>query len=213
MTLPDNFNESTKHSFCVLPWIHRFVNLAGEVQLCCTAEEHPHSYIRSDAGKLINIADGFSDQQIGATRHLCEIRKSMLQGLWPAACERCMITEQCAGSSRRYYENQHFRQHIPWILENTDEQGYAPVHIRSRDYRLGNLCNLRCRMCHPRASKLMLEEWNQVSVRRLRIKGENARRLEHMHWFQNQQLWEDFAAHIHALEHLHFAGGEPLIIP
>ena len=213
MILPDDFNEPSKHSFCVLPWIHRFVNLGGEVQLCCTAEEHPHSYFRSDTGELINVADGFTDQQIGDTAHIREIRKSMLQGAWPAACERCMITEQCGGSSRRCAENQHFRHHISRILETTDEHGNAPVHICSRDYRLGNLCNLRCRMCHPRATKLMLEEWNQVSRRRLQLKGENARRVELMDWFQNQHLWDEFAEHIHDLEHLHFAGGEPLIMP
>jgi hypothetical protein len=213
MSLPDNYNQPSKHSFCVLPWVHRFVNLGGEVQLCCTAEEQPGSYVRTDSGKQINVTDGLTDQQIDDTRHTREIRKSMLEGVWPAACERCRITEQCGGSSRRNAENNHFEQHIPWILENTDKQGYAPVHIRSRDYRLGNLCNLRCRMCHPRASKLLLDEWNQVSRRRGRITGKNARRIEHMDWFESDQMWVDFAGHINDLEHLHFAGGEPLIIP
>ena len=213
MTLPDDFNEPSKHSFCVLPWIHRFINLGGEVQLCCNSEEYAESYIKSDSGNLINVTDGFTDKQIGDTRHIREIRKSMLQGTWPVACKRCMTVEQCGGSSRRCYENQHFGHHIPWILENTDEQGNAPVHILSRDYRLGNLCNLRCRMCHPRASKLMLEEWNQVSPRRLQLKGENARQVQNMSWFKNELLWDEFAENIHDLEHLHFAGGEPLLIP
>jgi sulfatase maturation enzyme AslB (radical SAM superfamily) len=213
MTLPDDFNKPSKHSFCVLPWIHRFVNLGGEVQLCCTAEEHSDSYLKSDSGKLINVADGFTDEQIGNTRHNREIRKAMLLGEWPAACERCRITEQCGGSSRRCAENEHFSHHIQHILDSTDEQGNAPVQISSRDYRLGNLCNLRCRMCHPRASKLLLEEWNVVSRRRLRLRGKSARQIEQMDWFQNEQLWKDFAEHIHDLEHLHFAGGEPLVIP
>lgn len=213
MTLPQDYNQPSKHSFCVLGWIHRFVNLGGEVQLCCTAEDQSESYIKSDSGELINLADGYTDQQIDDTRHTREIRKAMLRGEWPAACERCMVTEQCGGSSRRNAENIRFSQHIPWLLENTDEQGYAPVHIRSRDYRLGNLCNLRCRMCHPRASKLMLDDWNQVSRRRGQIKGEDARVIEHMDWFEGEQMWTDFTAHINDLEHLHFAGGEPLIIP
>ena len=213
MNLPTDFNEDSKHSFCVLPWIHRFVNLGGEVQLCCTAEEHPESFIKSDDGKLMNITDGFSDQQIGDSSHLREIRQAMLQGKWPAACERCKITEQCGGSSRRRAENRHFESHIRWILDHTDTQGYAPVRISSRDYRLGNLCNLRCRMCHPNASKLMLADWNQVSRRRQRISGEQAYQVEHMDWFQNEQMWDDFTGNIHDLEHLHFAGGEPLIIP
>jgi len=213
VNLPGDYNETSKHSFCVLPWLHRFVNLGGEVQLCCTAEEFDHSYIRQDNGQAINVNDGLSDEQIGATSHLRDIRLAMLRGDWPAACERCQLTEQTGGCSRRQAENQHFEQHIPWILENTDQHGYAPVRIRTRDYRLGNLCNLRCRMCHPRASKLLLDEWNEIARPRLRLKGEQAHEYQHMSWFQNQQLWDDFSKHCKDLEHLHFAGGEPLIMP
>ena len=212
-TLREDYNESSRHSFCVLPWVHRFVNLGGEVQLCCTAEEFDHSYIRQDNNKPINVADGLSDEQIDATRHMREIRRSMLKGDWPAACERCRLTEETGGCSRRQAENRHFDKHVPWILENTDDQGYAPVRIRSRDYRLGNLCNLRCRMCHPRASKLLLDEWNEVVRPRLRVKAGEAAEYENMTWFQRGQLWDDFTTHCHDLEHLHFAGGEPLIIP
>ncbi len=211
--LPGEYNETSKHSFCVLPWLHRFVNLGGEVQLCCTAEEFDHSYIRQDSNQPINITDGLSDEQIGDSRHMRDIRVSMLKGDWPAACERCRLTEKMGGCSRRQAENQHFETHIPWILENTDERGFAPVRIRSRDYRLGNLCNLRCRMCHPRASKLLLDEWNEVARPRLRISAGQAAEYENMTWFHNQQLWDDFSAHCRDLEHLHFAGGEPLIIP
>jgi sulfatase maturation enzyme AslB (radical SAM superfamily) len=213
VSLPQDYNEASKHSFCVLPWLHRFVNLGGEVQLCCTAEEYDHSYIRQDNKRPINITDGFSDEQIGDSNHMRDIRLAMLSAEWPAACERCRLTEQGGGCSRRQSENQHFDKHIPWILENTDQQGFAPVRIRSRDYRLGNLCNLRCRMCHPRASKLLLDEWNEIARPRLRVSGEQAREYQNMSWFHNQQLWDDFSKHCRDLEHLHFAGGEPLIMP
>ena len=212
-SLPEDYNEASAHSFCVLPWLHRFVNLGGEVQLCCAAEEFDHSYIREDSSHPINISDGLSDEQIGDTRHMRDIRLSMYKGEWPAACERCRVTEETGGCSRRQAENRHFEKHIPWILENTDKQGFAPVRIVSRDYRLGNLCNLRCRMCHPRASKLLMDEWNEVARPRLRINAEDAAEYENMTWFHNQQLWDDFRAHCQDLEHLHFAGGEPLIIP
>ena len=84
-SLPEDFNDMSNHSFCVLPWLHRFVNLGGEVQLCCTAEEFKDSYIRQDSNQTINITDGLSDEQIGATKHMRETRLSMLNGNWPAA--------------------------------------------------------------------------------------------------------------------------------
>ncbi len=212
-TLPDDYNEPNRHAFCVLPWLHRFVNLGGEIQVCCTAEEHEHSFIRDDSGRPVNVADGLGEEEIGAMRHLREIRQAMLAGKWPAACERCRVTEQAGGSSRRCDENRHFEHHIPWILANTDAEGRAPANIRTRDYRLGNLCNLRCRMCHPGASRLLLDEWNQVTRRSVRITGDEARRLENMDWFQNERMWTEFRDNLGDLEHLHFAGGEPLVIP
>ncbi len=80
--------------------------------MCCTAEEFDHSYIRQDNKQRINITDGLSDKQIGATRHMRDIRLSMLKGDWPAACERCRLTEETGGCSRRQAENQHFQTHI-----------------------------------------------------------------------------------------------------
>jgi len=58
-----------------------------------------------------------------------------------------------------------------------------------------------------------MDEWNEVARPRLRISAKLASEYENMTWFHNQQLWDDFRAHCLDLEHLHFAGGEPLIIP
>lgn len=211
--LPDEYNRSGGHSFCTLPWVHRFVNLGGEVQLCCTAEEHPESHLRDNQGRKINIADGLSVDEIQSTEYMKTIRRQMLQGQWPSACERCRVTEQAGGVSRRQHENVRFAPHIAQILEDTDASGETTTRIRSIDYRLGNLCNLRCRMCHPSASKLLLEEWNQVALRRDRIDTEQTAFFQHMDWFQQPGLWQELESQLQYVEHLHFAGGEPLIIP
>lgn len=211
--LPEGYNRCGRHSFCTLPWVHRFVNLGGEVQLCCTAEEHPDSHLRDDQGRKINISDGLSVDQIQSSRYLKAIRRQMLAGEWPSACERCRVTEQAGGVSRRQHENVRFEPHIPQILEETDADGSTSTRIRSIDYRLGNLCNLRCRMCHPNASKLLLDEWNQVALRRHRISEKQATFYESMDWFRQPGLWEELESQLPYVEHLHFAGGEPLVIP
>jgi hypothetical protein len=65
--LPDEYNRSGGHSFCTLPWVHRFVHLAFEVQLCCTAEKHPDRHLRDNQERKINIADGLSVDEIQST--------------------------------------------------------------------------------------------------------------------------------------------------
>lgn len=211
--LPEDFNRCGRHAFCTLPWVHRFINLGGEVQLCCTAEEHPDSHLRDNQGRRINVADGLSVDEIQSTDYLKRIRRQMLDGEWPSACERCRVTEQAGGVSRRQHENVRFASHIPKILEDTEADGTTSTRIRSIDYRLGNLCNLRCRMCHPNASKLLLEEWNKVAFRRHRVSKEKAAFYENMDWFQQPALWQELESQLPYIEHLHFAGGEPLIIP
>jgi hypothetical protein len=103
------------------------------------------------------------------------IRRQMLQGQWPSACERGRGTEQAGGVSRRRQENACFAPHIGQILEETDASGETTTRTRSIDDRPGNLCNLRCRMCHPSASKLLLDEWNKATLCRDRIDKKKAR--------------------------------------
>lgn len=71
-SLPEDYNEASGHSFCVLPWLHRFVNLGGEVQLCCVAEEFNHSYIREDSNRP-SISATASVTSRSATRGICVI--------------------------------------------------------------------------------------------------------------------------------------------
>jgi len=109
------------------------------------------------------------------------------------------------------YENAQYRDELPRIVAETRLDGWAPVRIRSRDYRFGNLCNLRCRMCHPRASLPLLPE--VAEVRAHEFTAEQLEATRHYDWFRGERFWDDFRRHCHDLDHLHFAGGEPLVIP
>lgn len=198
-------------ALCVLPWLHRFTNLGGEIQLCCIAEEHPESQLRTDDGVPIDVDRGLPESEVANCASLRRVRRQMLAGEWPAACAHCLTAERANGRSRRLYENAQYRGDLPWILAETRPDGWAPVRIKSRDYRFGNLCNLRCRMCHPRASLPLLPEVAQVRARE--FTSDELEAMRHYDWFRRERFWDDFRAHCHDLDHLHFAGGEPLIIP
>ena len=45
-------------TFCVLPWIHRFTNIGGEIQVCCTSEEYNSSHVLDSNGAVMNAASG-----------------------------------------------------------------------------------------------------------------------------------------------------------
>jgi hypothetical protein len=198
-------------ALCVLPWLHRFTNLGGEIQLCCITEEHPESQLRTDDGAAIDVDRGLSEPEVTNCASLRRVRRQMLAGEWPAACEHCLTAERTSGRSRRLFENAQYHDELPRILAETQPDGSAPVRIRSRDYRFGNLCNLRCRMCHPRASLPLLPE--VAEVRAHEFTAEQLEAMRHYDWFRRESFWDDFRRHCHDLDHLHFAGGEPLVIP
>ena len=57
--LPQDFNKSSKHSFCVLPWMHRFVNL-GEHSL----------YLMNELKRVTGIFDQLrGESRVEAVRH------------------------------------------------------------------------------------------------------------------------------------------------
>ncbi len=199
--------EST---FCVLPWIHSFVNIGGEYQVCCTGEEHDN-YILSDVGHRLNIVDTIPVDNIMNTEFMKQFRQQMLNAKWPMFCKRCQITERDGGTSRRLLENFNYATIIPELINNTGSDGSILFSTICADYRLGNICNLSCRMCSPRASN----QWNNLASKLIyqnNLFQANYRlSTRNNSWTSSQSLLDDFRQKVTTLSYLHFAGGEPLI--
>ena len=140
-----------------------------------------------------------------------KVRRQMLKGLWPKACIRCKTVEKCGGKSRRQIENWRFQESIPEILEKTDLRGYTQVSPTYVDLRLGNQCNLVCRMCNPRASRKWRNEWNKVKLKWERYPFVKSRFK--YDWYRKRRFRPFLYALLPDAKFLHFAGGEPLIIP
>lgn len=204
--------KTLSKTFCILPWIHRFTNIGGEVQICCTSEEYKTSYITDKNGQRINAAAGLDDSEILNTAFMKKLRLEMLDGKWPSACERCRVTEWTGSQSRRQTENKHFENFIPEALDGTKQNGEIEVKVRSVDYRLGNLCNLACRMCSPRASKKWITEWKKMKQVPFSMSVESEKEFLSYDWYKNPEFIENAKKIFSSIKHLHFAGGEPLLI-
>jgi sulfatase maturation enzyme AslB (radical SAM superfamily) len=205
--------DKAKKSFCVLPWTHSFVNLGGEYQVCCTSEEFLNNNIRNDEGKPINIMDGMSPEEVMNTQYMKDLRLKMLNGQWDEVCGRCLITEENNGVSRRNIENIGYEEFIPSLLESTQEDGTIDPTILSADYRLGNICNLQCRMCNPKSTLKWVDEWNEIKPEREKFPQELIEEYRGYDWYDRPELIEDFKKKAGTIKFLHFAGGEPLIVP
>jgi len=200
-------------SFCVLPWLHSFVNINGNYQVCCTSEEF-HLGIQDEEGKFLNIKNRPSLESVVNSNLMKELRKRMLEGRWSEGCTRCFNAEKSGGISRRIIENNKYADQLSIMVNGTSQDGaISKFEIKYLDYRLGNLCNLECRMCGPHSSSRWIKDWNTVKPENERITPETKAKLESFDWIEQECLIEEFKEKVVGAEHLHFAGGEPLINP
>ena len=210
--MTNKLNEKAKKTFCPLAWNHAFVNQDGSFQVCCTSEEFDNN-IRNDQGEHIFVGDGMSADQIMNTNYMKNLRKQMLNGEWPEPCKRCLITENMKGVSRREVEIVNYKTKIDEMLDSTKEDGSTSYRVTSADYRLGNLCNLQCRMCNPRSTKLWIKDWNDIKPENERFPQQVIDSYSKYDWIDSEDLVRDFEHKAPNLEHIHFAGGEPLLVP
>ena len=199
-------------TYCPLAWAHSFINQDGSYQVCCTSEEFDN-YIRDDKGEKLYIDQDITSKEVMNTTFMKNLRLQMLKGEWPELCTRCKIVEDMGGVSRRNVEIKNYQKSNQKFIKVTKKDGSANVPIQSADYRLGNLCNLQCRMCNPRSSKLWIGEWNEMKPEEEKFSQEIMDSYKNYNWIDSEKLVEDFKAKAASLTHIHFAGGEPLIVP
>ena len=113
-------------NFCIMPFVHAFVT-PNSISPCCAYT----SKIKLN-----------SKEQYWESSQLKNIQKNMLNNIRDEGCGICWKKEDRGYSSLRQHSNQIYSSHLDDVKENkTADQ---PFYI---DLRLGNLCNLKCRMC------------------------------------------------------------------
>ena len=204
---------SESKSLCMVPWLHRFTNEQGLHQLCCTGSGSLNQ-LRDASGNPLHISQGMTDAEFLNSPDLKAVRKGMLQGEWPGACDRCRNAEEAGAVSIREHTNNRFKHRIKDALSKTAEDGtLSNPQVYFADIRLGNVCNLTCRMCGPGASRLWADHYNEVQPRRLLMPVQELQELRDSNWVKRQPVQWLINECLPTVESLHFAGGEPLIIP
>jgi sulfatase maturation enzyme AslB (radical SAM superfamily) len=203
---------SQSKSFCLIPWLHRFTNEQGFHQLCCSGVG-PANTLRGADGKPLHINDRLTDEQLLNSPDLVDIRLAMLRGEWPEACERCRSAEASGSVSTRQHMGRRFQHRTSDVLEGLHEDGtISHPKVRYADIRLGNSCNLTCRMCGPWASRLWTEHFNEVQPRGM-VSVESLTKLRDENWVNPESLRWLIQECLPTVDGLHFAGGEPFVIP
>lgn len=126
-----NLHDSLKFNnpFCVLPFIHFYLDVDKERKVCCISE------VKVDENSL------------------SDIRNKMLAGEFPNECKICYEKEKQKLISGRQRAIKNHLADEDKILNAIQEhiKGKQPT-LLSYDIRYSNLCNLECQMCNSKYS-------------------------------------------------------------
>ena len=207
-----NNTDPTQHispTFCVLPFMHLATNASGKYRVCCNSTPG-ENHIKDENGNPMTL-DKHDIEEVWNTEFYQNIRHQLMTGERPQICQRCFSEEDAGVKSSRQSFNE------SWFNDSVQiQKTYDHPDIRYVDLRLGNLCNLKCRMCNPYASSQWVKEWNDVIktaqlVPNHVLSEEEKQRLTNMDWFENDKVWKNIAKIADCVEEIYLTGGEPTL--
>lgn len=197
--------------------MHPFTGLAtredGAVKVCCRSA--PVGFIQDS-----------SLEDIWNNDTMQEVRRQVLNNERPDVCKPCFDLEDQGVESLR---QRHIKGIIPEArinlypnaLDSLRNDYTMPFEIPTMEIKLNNLCNLKCRMCHPMDSTSW-NDWKQVedfyvkegNFLPKKIIDLNLERKPFLDSFEDtDNWWSSFEKLLPYFRRVEFAGGEPLMDP
>ena len=189
-------------SFCVMPWTALTIDPDGRFRACCLF----NGYCSKESGEELNIKNN-SISEARTSHSLTEIKKSFLEGKQPSACASCWREEEQGKVSIRLHTINKFNDQIKNLKWNLE-----PNNLISLDLKIGNLCNLKCRICGSwSSSSWALEELQQLPKSEQK-KSRHYLALELGKWPQDKSFWVELLTnYIKDIKYIDFTGGEPFM--
>ena len=190
--------------FCVLPWISLETSPIGTVRPCCLAEEE----IVDDAGNKFDL-NSANFGSIQNSRYMQDLRQQFLDQKRPQSCRKCWREESAGRTSKRMHTLDRLKHMIP------DSEWTADAKpLMFLDLKLGNICNLKCRICGSWSSSTFATE----ELQWLRH-NEDRKDNHHYHMLragawprENPTFWTEIDGIVDQIQYIEFTGGEPFMI-
>ena len=189
--------------FCVLPWVSIEASPIGTVRPCCLADDE----IVDNAGNKFELSTAdFADIQ--NSNHMRGLREQFLAGQKPQTCRKCWNEERGGRTSKRM----HTLDRLKHSIADTEWTADAKP-LMFLDLKLGNICNLKCRICGSwSSSQFATEEINQLP-REQQKSSYPYQMLRAGAWpRENSQFWRQIDSVLTDIRYIEFTGGEPFMI-
>jgi MoaA/NifB/PqqE/SkfB family radical SAM enzyme len=190
--------------FCVLPWVSLEASPIGTVRPCCLADDE----IVDDLGKKFELNTA-TFAQVQQSKHMQSLRKQFMAGERPQTCRKCWNEERGGRTSKRMHTLDRLKHVLPESEWTADAKP-----LMFLDLKLGNICNLKCRICGSwSSSQFAVEELHQISGDEEKKKSYAYQMLRAGAWpRENQRFWSEIDQALDQIRYIEFTGGEPFMI-
>lgn len=191
-------------TFCVLPWVSLETSPIGTVRPCCLAEDE----LRDNAGEKFNL-NSAEFSTIQNCHDMQKLRQAFIDGDRPETCRKCWREERSGRTSKRMHTLDRLKHMLPdqdWTIDAKP--------LMFLDLKLGNICNLKCRICGSWSS-------SQFATEELAWLGPDEDKKSSFHYTmlrqgawprENPVFWREIAHVADQIRYLEFTGGEPFMI-
>ena len=181
-----------KSNICPLPWTSLEIGVNGGAAPCCLYK-----------GQVPDVKVYKTNlKAIQQSQYMEDLRTQFKNGEKPAGCDRCWLEEDAGKDSKRINSLYKMKDSLKEWTPNS-----KPA-LKFIDFKLGNVCNLKCRICGSWSSS----KWAQEEM----DYGENPVARKHLTeggWpKKNPQFFEDIKEVLEDVEYFEFTGGEPFMI-
>ncbi len=189
--------------FCVLPWVSLETSPIGTVRPCCLADDE----IVDDTGTKCRL-DTHDFETIRNTRHMQQLRQEFIDGQQPRTCRKCWQEESAGRTSKRMHTLDRLKH-----MGITEQWTADAKPLMFLDLKLGNICNLKCRICGSWSSSTYAVE----EIANDRTGNPKASfhytMLKNGRWpRESATFWSELDKNLDQIRYLEFTGGEPFMI-
>jgi hypothetical protein len=136
------------------------------------------------------------------------LREQFLQGQQPKTCRKCWNEEDAGRTSKRM----HTLDRLKHMGIDTDWTAHAKP-LMFLDLKLGNICNLKCRICGSWSSSQFATEELSFLPREEQKQSFHYQMLRAGAWPRdNKNFWQEIDSILSQIKYIEFTGGEPFMI-
>jgi MoaA/NifB/PqqE/SkfB family radical SAM enzyme len=175
----------------------------GTVRPCCLADDE---ILDNDGNKFELTTANFADIQ--NSDHMRQLREGFLAGEKPKTCRKCWNEERSGRTSKRMHTLDRLKHVLADESWTTDAKS-----LMFLDLKLGNICNLKCRICGSWSSSQFASEEISFLPREEQKTSHAYQMLRAGAWpKENVQFWSQIDSVLTDIRYIEFTGGEPFMI-